>query len=391
MTITEEICGPGEHIIGEVIGAEDGPTLIIVGGVHGNEPAGVLAAKNVLSHLTAFRTKMKGRVIFLAGNTRALVRDARYINEDLNRHWNNANVYANSPDSIYFGVSNEDTEQNELLKIFQEIFSNVKDEVYVLDLHSTSADGVPFVTLGDTLRNRAFAKNFPTTIVLGIEEQLEGTMLEYLNNLGAVTLGFEGGQHQAAVTVENHEAVIWIALTATGCLSEGCIPHFERYKETLKQISGGTRFVEVRYRHALQSVDEFRMHSGYKNFQPIKRGEILAYDKKGKVRAKEAGLILMPLYQPQGDDGFFLVREVKGLWLTLSKVLRRLNLSNLIHLLPGVSKNPKEEGVYRINTKIARLFPLQVFHLLGFRKLRWADNLLTVSRRLHDTVSPFKK
>ena len=32
--------------------------------------------------------------------------------------------------------------------------------------------------------------------MLGIEEQLEGTMLEFMNNEGAVTLGFEGGQHE---------------------------------------------------------------------------------------------------------------------------------------------------------------------------------------------------
>ena len=65
----------------------------------------------------------------------------------------------------------------------------------MIDLHSTSADGLPFATVGDTMRNRRFAQNLPVTILLGIEEQLDGTMLEYLNNLGAVTLGFEGGQH----------------------------------------------------------------------------------------------------------------------------------------------------------------------------------------------------
>ncbi|MGH9882173.1 MAG: hypothetical protein ACRD6N_12115 [Pyrinomonadaceae bacterium] len=55
-------------------------------------------------------------------------------------------------------------------------------------MHTTSAHGVPFATVGDTLRNRKFALNFPTTIVLGLEEQIEGTMLEYVNNLRAVTM-----------------------------------------------------------------------------------------------------------------------------------------------------------------------------------------------------------
>ena len=56
----------------------------------------------------------------------------------------------------------------------------LKTEVFVLDLHTTSASGLPFATVGDTLRNRHFAQSLPVTILLGIEEQLEGTMLEYL-------------------------------------------------------------------------------------------------------------------------------------------------------------------------------------------------------------------
>jgi predicted deacylase len=36
---------PGEHLIGSIRGFRPGPTLLILGGIHGNEPAGVLAAE----------------------------------------------------------------------------------------------------------------------------------------------------------------------------------------------------------------------------------------------------------------------------------------------------------------------------------------------------------
>jgi succinylglutamate desuccinylase len=52
------------------------------------------------------------------------------------------------------------------------------------------------------------------------------------------------------------------------------------------------------------------MRPGYANFQPIRRGEHLADDASGPVLAPEDGLILMPLYQSLGTDGFFLVQEV---------------------------------------------------------------------------------
>ena len=48
------------------------------------------------------------------------------------------------------------------------------------------------------------------------------------------------------------------------------------------------------------------------------------------------------------------------------------------------------KGTLIVDTNIARLFPLQVFHLLGFRRRRWVGNKLVVSRRKHDTDAPFK-
>jgi hypothetical protein len=99
-------------------------------------------------------------------------------------------------------------------------------------------------------------------------------------------------------------------------------------------------------------------------------------------------LILMPLYQKLGDDGFFLAREFKRVWLNLSAVLRRLRVGNYMHVLPGVRHDARNNDVLVINTRIARLLPLQIFHLLGFRKLRWVDNNLVVSRRAYDLAGP---
>jgi succinylglutamate desuccinylase len=48
----------------------------------------------------------------------------------------------------------------------------------------------------------------------------------------------------------------------------------------------------------------------YNNFDPIAKGEVLAYDKNGPIKSPYGGLILMPLYQKQGDDGFFVIQEI---------------------------------------------------------------------------------
>jgi len=209
-----ELAETGQHLIASIQGHKPGPTLIVVGSLHGNEPAGVLAARRVSAELQKRRALMRGEVVLLAGNTRALVRRVRYIDTDLNRHWTGENISAVKADNPAALAEAEDFELKELLEQFEQAAERARGELYFLDLHTTSAGGVPFVTLGDTLRNRRFALNFPATIVLGLEEQLEGTMLEYVNNLGAVTLGFEAGQHEAESSVAHHEAVIWIGVVA---------------------------------------------------------------------------------------------------------------------------------------------------------------------------------
>ena len=381
----------GEHLIGEFIGDELGATLVVFGSVHGNESGGALALQKIAKILPQFASKLKGRMFLLAGNTRAIAKGIRFIDSDLNRHWTPENIKHKRPDSHITTKRAEDHEQTELLAILENILKTAKSEVYAMDLHSTSADGVPFATVGDTLRNRDFAQKFPITILLGIEEQLDGTILEYLNNTGAVTLGYEGGQHFAEQTMKNHEALVWLALVNSGILRREDFPDFEKYEEVLKKVTGKPRIVEIRYRHAITEADDFKMELGFENFRRVKKGELLAEQKSGAVLANESGLILMPLYQKLGEDGFFLGREVALVWLRLSGFLRRLNIAKLMKFLPGVRKSPLNEESLEINTRVARLFPLQIFHLLGFRKSRWHDNKLVVSRRKFDTKSPFLK
>lgn len=387
---TDEIIEEGKHLLGKFIGNAQGKTLIVFGGIHGNEASGVKALKRVLLKLKVLENKLFGRIYFLAGNTRALQKSVRFIDSDLNRHWTTKNIYQNEPNLKNPPNLSEDREQKELLQILHQVTRTAENEVYVLDLHSTSADGVPFATLGDTLRNREFAQKFPITILLGIEEQLDGTILEYLNNLGCVTLGYEAGQHFADSTINNHEALVWLALVNAGILKKEDCVDYEEHFAVLEKASGNGRIVEVRHREAVNpEKDGFVMEQGYENFQPVKKDEILAHNQKGEIKANETGMILMPLYQKLGNDGFFLAREVAPFWLWLSKVLRKSRISDLMHLLPGVKKHPSEAGTIIVNTRIAKLFPLQIFHLLGFRKRREVGNQLVVSRRLYDTRSPF--
>jgi hypothetical protein len=187
--------------------------------------------------------------------------------------------------------------------------------------------------------------------------------------------------------VDNHESFVWDALYNSRILKAG--PKFagERHRLHLSKAIG--KVVEVRYRHPVCADDDFEMEPGFHNFDQIAKGQVLAHDRNGPVRAPETGLLLMPLYQKLGEDGFFIGRRVAPFWLSLSAILRRAGVPAMVSFLPGVNEDPDDPATLVINTSVARLFPLQVFHLLGFRQKRWIGNRLVVSRRKHDVTSPF--
>ena len=107
-------------------------------------------------------------------------------------------------------------------------------------------------------------------------------------------------------------------------------------------------------------------------------------DSQSHVRATSR-----PIKKPSSPS-FFIGREVAPTWIWLSGILRRIGIQKIVHLLPGVSRDPGDPANLIVNTHIASLFPLQIFHLLGFRRRRWSNNKLVVSRRKHDTDGPFR-
>lgn len=378
------------RVLGRLRGAPGGPTVIVLAAVHGNEPAGVQAATRVLKEIERQRTALRGELVFLVGNRSALRYAKRFVDRDLNRQWGEERVAALRELDQAAAAAVEEREQWELLQEIEAILRQVAgSEIYFLDLHTSSAEGPPFLTVGDTLRNRRFAMRLPLPIILGLEEQVDGSLLEYLNDKGLITLGVEAGMHDSPSSIERHEAVLWLALVAAGVLRRGDLPDLTRHERLLAQARQSIPpVIEVRYRHAIRPEDQFQMLPGFSNFQPIRRGQHLARDRRGEVVAPEAGLILLPLYQGQGDDGYFVAREVRPFWLLVSAALRRLRMDVLMPALPGVRRHPHRRHVLVVNTRVARFYPLEIFHLFGFRKLRQVGGVLLVSRRRFDLSGP---
>ncbi len=353
--------------------------MICVCGLHGNELPGVLALQRLLPRLERDPRGLRGRLVGLAGNRQALERGQRFLEEDLNRIW-----FADRLARLRAGgdaVTPEESELRELDAALEHALAECS-EASVLDLHSTSGNGPAFTSLDDTLANRAMAFDLPVPHVLGLEEELSGTLVGYLNQLGITAIGFEAGQHSATTSVDHAEAAVWIAMESCGVLEPGVRDEVARARELLaRNEPSRPGVVEVRHRHPVVPGDGFAMLPGFRCFQPVRAGEQLARDARGPITSPRSGLILMPLYQQQGGDGFFVIHRVHPAWLALSAFLRRLRVDRFAHWLPGVKRHPELAGAFHIDRASARWFALQVFHLLGFRRYARTETTLEMVRR----------
>lgn len=365
------------RIIHHIKADEPGPIIIFFGGLHGNEPAGVAALKNILPGISS--KEIRGEVYGLFGNIEALQKGKRFINEDLNRIWTTErvhNLYNNDKDNV------EISEQKALNFLISEILSHASQPVYFIDLHTTSSKTLPFITINDALINRKFANRFTVPIVLGIEEYLEGPLLTYLNKLGYVSLGFESGQHNDPISVLNFEAFIKLVLHEAGSFIKEPDSTISEAKNALKIASKYCNHVfEVIYKYHIEPGENFTMHPGFISFETVKKGQILASANDKTIKSKYSATLFMPLYQKRGNDGFFIIRKIEPFYLKLSSLLRYIKADNLLVLLPGITWHNKEEGVLKANLRVTRFLAKSIFHLFGYRNKQVSGKYLLLYNR----------
>jgi succinylglutamate desuccinylase len=175
----------------QISSPKPGDHVVIVGGTHGNEPAGVKAS--VQLH-RAFRNGdmalERGNISFILGNPEAFQKAVRYVDNDLNR--------------AFAGQNRFSVEGRRALEI-KAFFRDNDDINAVLDLHS--------VSIGD-FRIVVYSIDNPEILRLALKlsaiplhfafhpEHMPGTLLEAarLNNIGGLIV--ECGNHFSAYGVE---------------------------------------------------------------------------------------------------------------------------------------------------------------------------------------------
>ena len=302
-----------DRVIGRFRGNKKGPLLIVVGGMHGNEPAGVEAIEFMarmleVEPITNPNFSFRGNFLGLRGNTKALVKKQRFIESDLNRMWTEENV------NRILSSDNLGAEEEELKELYTVIQNEINqcqpEKVVLMDLHTTTAMGGIFSIPTDDPESEKIALETHAPVIRGFLKSIKGTTLHFFNKnrFGVPTTAFcfESGQHQESLSVNRAIAAITNCMRTIGCVNAEDVEN--RHDHILISYSRSLpKKAQLKQVHSIMDGDGFKMRDGYENFQPIKKGEVIADDRNGPISADYDGLILMPLYQSQGEDGFFII------------------------------------------------------------------------------------
>ena len=301
--LTAELFDNYERIIGNYHSSNNN-TVIFIAAVHGNEKSGVMALNRFFEDIKKLNTQIKGTVIGLIGNLNALKQNKRYITADMNRLWNNK--HANS--------KNNNSEQNEIT-ILKELIEKIislkkKKNICIIDLHNTSsAHGVFTIVNNNT--EKKLASNLDIPVVNNLFKKIKGSLVEYYHSKGITSIVFEGGAIGDPAAINNHEAGIWKILESKKMINSESIP--KRITSNMKKMSDFSNEINgyyvVKHIHKIKESDEFLMNPNMQNFGKIKKLEIIAHDKNGPILAPCNGYLLMPLYQEQGQEGFYIINH----------------------------------------------------------------------------------
>lgn len=269
-----------------------GPTLVILGAVHGNEKCGPTAINAFIDTAREEGWKPKhGRVIFAPiCNPRAYEQNVRFTERNLNR-----SLYRKDVKTAY-----EDT--------LDPFLCDIIDAADVLvDLHSYTTGDIPYTLIeGPDKKDVDFAIALGLNdIVYGFSEaymasghasdpkESQGTT-EYARLHGALSVTVECGFHTDPNSVVVAAAVIQNALAFMDMIEA---------KPRRAQTPVVTKITKTFWKEK-----EGGFAKAWRNLDPIRKGEALVrYDDGTEITAPEDGVILLPKNWAKPGDEWFCV------------------------------------------------------------------------------------
>jgi succinylglutamate desuccinylase len=267
-----------EEIV-QVIGKKDGPISMIMGGVHGNERCGFEALRDLLLTIKIDR----GTVFFAYGNPRAIEKDVRFTEVNLNRMFIDDDKISESDKKSY------EYKRSLVLKSYL-------DKVEVLfDIHASSIETTPSFAICEA-NAKGIVDYFPTDIVVaGFDDIEPGATDGYMNNMGKIGICLECGYLSSPEATDVAKQAVFAFLKARGHIKNDLKPRKQEY----------VKMYEMNY----AKTDNFKLAKFFDNFEVVEQGQLIGVDGDEEIRAKKRCLIVFAHNGKKIGDEIFLLGE----------------------------------------------------------------------------------
>jgi len=256
-----------------------GKNVTIIAGIHGNEICGLKAFAEIIPKLKI----TSGKVNFVYGNPKAIEKNVRQIDVNLNRIFK-----ANSKLTKNEKKSYEYSRAKKLKKILDQSDA-------LLDIHSSrNKNSVPFIITDK--KNFPIAKKLPFKIKSSGWDKIEaGGTDDYMNKQNKINICVECGYNLDPKAVNKAKVAIKKFLKLTNNL---------RNNRTLHQYRQKT--INAYYVYHTKS-DNFKLKKKFKDFEKIKKGTIIGTDKNKKITVSKNSYIVFARDCQQSDSEAFVL------------------------------------------------------------------------------------
>lgn len=271
-------------------GAEEGPTITILGGVHGNETVGVEIVKNLLVKMLQGKVK-KGVLQVALGNIEAIKQGTRFVEVDMNRSFGHPK-----------GKSVDVVRANQLKTL-------LVDTDVLIDIHATIKPSKPFIGCPNPEHKLGWLIPY-----MGITTLVTGQEYVSLTN-PTDSDAFVAAAGGLGITIEagwlEDPNILQIQKNITDTLI--MLGIFEGDKSKIKPVE---QEVWDAYMKVYPS-EGFEFTKEWRNFEEIPAGTLIATDPNGKgdIIIPEDSIILFPKSKANiviGNEACIIARKKGG-------------------------------------------------------------------------------
>jgi succinylglutamate desuccinylase len=258
-------------------GKKNGPTSMIIGGIHGNETCGVTAINKILPTIKIDA----GKLIIAYGNPRAIQKKVRFIDSNLNRLFRSPSLLSKKEKKSY---------EYKRALFLKKYLNQAK---YLLDIHASFTPKSRGFIICEKNAAR-IRKYLPQSVVVnGFDNVQPGGTDFYMNKIGNVGICIECGYKDDPKSTQVALKSINSFLIATGNIKEKIFINKQKIIRIYKQYKTKT--------------NNFLLAKNFNDFDIVKNGQLIATDGYEEIKASKKSIILFALNTKNiGDEAFLL-------------------------------------------------------------------------------------